>query len=260
MMKNLLRRNLLFITIFAIITTCCFSSPFNFIRDTTLLGSNRLGTNIVSYPNVNYPKLLEGQKAQSINYVEKYSQKNHDFLEELYNKGKNFFPAISSVFTKYGLPTELKVLIAIESGFKSNAVSKAGAVGYWQMMDEMAIDYGLKIGKADERKNLKKSTTAAAKFLKNQCNDFDNDILLAVAAYNCGGGNVRKAMRKSGVENASFWDIKKYLPKETRLYVMNFITLNVIFDNYDKFTNNQLVFKPIAINTTVTPVPAPLVN
>ncbi len=247
-MKNIARRNLLFISIFAIVTNFCISSPFQLLnpRSSSASSSNVM----MKESNVSYPSILADQKAQSINYVEKYSAKNHNVLVDLFNKSKEFFPKIASVFTSYGVPTEMKVLIAIESGFKANAVSKAGAVGYWQMMDEMAVDYGLHINKrsksGDERKDFDKSTTAAARYLKDACNEFGNNVLLAVAAYNCGSGNVRKAIKKSGVdsETASFWDIKQNLPKETQYYVMNFIALNVIFENYDKFSNNQLVFQP----------------
>ena len=247
-MKNITRRNLLLITFLAIISIFCINSPFQLLD---LGSSSEVSSNVmIKKSNVNYPTILADQKAQSINYVEKYSLRNHNVLVDLFNKGKDFFPKIASVFTSYGVPTEMKVLIAIESGFKANAVSKAGAVGYWQMMDEMAVGYGLNINKksktGDERKNFDKSTTAAARYLRDACNEFDNNVLLAVAAYNCGSGNVRKAIKKSGVdsETASFWDIKQNLPKETQYYVMNFIALNVIFDNYDKFSNNQLVFQP----------------
>ena len=248
-MKNILKKNLLFSTLLAIIIIFFLFSPFSdsitFIR-----GQNN--SNLLQ-SNVNYPILLESQKTQSIAYVEKYSERNRDFLLTSFNKGKDFFPKISNVLAGFGLPTELKVLIAIESQFKANAVSKAGAVGYWQMMDEVAKDYGLKIGKGkqqtDDRKNLDKSTVAAARLLKDACTEFQSNILLVVASYNCGAGNVRKAIRKSGVDAAGFWDIKPFLPKETQLYVMNFITLNVIFHNFDKFSNRQLVFQPQILPT-----------
>jgi membrane-bound lytic murein transglycosylase MltF len=76
---------------------------------------------------------------------------------------------------------------------------------------------------------------------------------LVVASYNCGVGNVWNAMEKTGKADPTFWDVKNYLPSETRSYVMNFIALNVIFNNYEKFVNNTLCFKPIvakAENTT----------
>ena len=148
----------------------------------------------------------------------------------------------------------------------------AGAVGYWQFMDEVAREYGLKYAShksaarkkhskkslakkgetkirysRDDRKNFSKSTYAAARYLKDRSRNLNNDLLLMVASYNCGVGNVWEAMKKTGKDNPTFWDIKNYLPAETRAYVMNFITLNVVFHNYDKFASNTLSFKPIKI-------------
>ena len=92
-----------------------------------------------------------------------------------------------------------------------------------------------------------KATFAAARYLKDRSRNLDNDLLLVVASYNCGVGNVWQAMKKTGKDNPDFWDVKSYLPAETRSYVMNFITLNVIFNNYEKFATNTLSFKPIKI-------------
>jgi len=129
-------------------------------------------------------------------------------------------------------------------------------------MDATAKEYGLKIVEAkdnaairlkmkDDRTNFTKSTYAAAKYLRDRCKNLNNDLLLAVASYNWGVGNVWQAIKKSGKPNADFWDIKKYLPAETKAYVMNFIALNVVFNNYDKFSKNQLVF-----NSETLQVPA----
>ena len=131
----------------------------------------------------------------------------------------------------------------LESQFNANAVSPCGAVGYWQFMDELANDYGLHTGgKNDERKNFKKSTTAAAKFFSDQLKYYDDDLLLSVAAYNCGPGRVSRSIKKSGKADANFWTIRKYLPAETRKFVMDFIAFNVIAANYNKFIDNKLDF------------------
>jgi membrane-bound lytic murein transglycosylase D len=154
-------------------------------------------------------------------------------------------------------------LIALESGFDANAVSKQGAVGYWQITDKVAKQYGLQIVKAkdtaairlnkkDDRKNLSKSTLCAAKYLRDRRSNFNNDLLLMVASYNAGVGTVWNAMKKYGKPDADFWDIKKYLPAETRNFVMNFITLNVIFENYEKFAKNELVFAPAWVDNKST--------
>jgi Transglycosylase SLT domain len=229
--------------------------------------------------NVIYPDLLCGNEEQSLDYIEKFSANRRDYLIRTYNKGKKFFPKVATILNKHSLPHEFKVLLALESAFNGNAVSRAGAVGYWQIMDEVAKEYGLKyapqlsaaqkkkqqleLKKAlakkgnkkvkrpavirDDRKNFNKSTYAAARYLKDRCRNLDNDYLLVVASYNCGVGNVWEAMKKTGKENPGFWDVKPYLPAETRSYVMNFIALNVIFNNYEKFTSNTLCFKPITV-------------
>jgi membrane-bound lytic murein transglycosylase D len=227
---------------------------------------------IVKEANVVFPEVLSGNEEQSLDYIEKFSANRRAYVVRTYTKGKKFFPKITPVLERHDLPQELKVLIALESAFNGNAVSKAGAVGYWQFMDDVAREYGLKyasfkstkktskksVGKKgkvkvkavyvrDDRKNFNKSTLAAARYLRDRGRNLNNDILLMVASYNCGVGNVWNAMERTGLESPSFWDIKKYLPSETRAYVMNFITLNVLFHNYDKFISNTLSFTPTKI-------------
>lgn len=228
-------------------------------QDTTiLLANNNISTpasvKIIKVANIIYPESFEEDKQEYIGYVQKFSNKKRDYLMEMYEKGKNYFPKVTSVLKKYNLPQELKVLVALESGFNGNAVSRAGAVGYWQMMDESAKEYGLKINTAnkDERKNLIKSTTAASKYLVAHAKILGDNLLLMVASYNCGIGKIKQAIKRLGITDPGFWDIKKYLPKETRNYVMNFIALNVIFENYDNFVKNKLVFNSESIEVPVS--------
>ncbi|MEO6329004.1 MAG: lytic transglycosylase domain-containing protein [Ginsengibacter sp.] len=193
--------------------------------------------------NVVFPESLEGSREQALDYVEKFSDKKRNYLLRIYETGKKYFPKISVVLRQYKLPEELKVLIALESGFSANAVSKAGAVGYWQLMDVAAKEYGLQIANKDERKNFSKSTLAAVKYLRDRKLNLNNDLLLMVASYNCGVGTIKNAIRKCHKTDPGFWDIKNLLPAETRNYVMNFIALNVIFNNYENFVKEQLLFK-----------------
>ncbi len=222
---------------------------------------------ITKEANIVFPEVLSGNEEESIDYIEKFTTSRRAYIIRTYNKGKKYFPKVSTILSKYDLPHELKVLMALESAFNANAVSRAGAVGYWQFMDGVAREYGLKYTShkvvikkkhskkvivktrytRDDRKNFNKSTYAAARYLKDRSRNLDNDLLLMVASYNCGVGNVWDAMKKTGKENPSFWDIKNYLPAETRAYVMNFITLNVVFHNYEKFTKNTLTFKPVKV-------------
>lgn len=238
-----------------------FSAKAEFPGDTIQLLANNtmapartiLTKTVVKEENVDYPLSLQDHKDESMDYVQKFSDKKRNYLIRTYQRGKKFFPKISAVLKKYHLPQELKVLIALESAFNPNAVSSAGAVGYWQIMDDVAKEYGLQIvdkkraedvknKKKDDRTNFSKSTLAAAKYLRDRCRNLNNNLLLMVASYNWGIGNVWQAMKKTGKSAPDFWDIKKYLPSETKAYVMNFIALNVVFENYDKFLKNQLVF------------------
>ncbi len=230
---------------------------------------------ITRQPNVVFPEVLSGNEEQSLDYIEKFCNNRKDYLIRTYNRSKKFFPQAAAILKKYNLPQELTVLLALESAFKANAVSKAGAVGYWQFMDEVGKEYGLKVAQhltalekkkllkkdkkkaatairamakqKDDRRNLNKSTYAAARYLKDRGRNLDNDLLLMVASYNCGIGNVWNAKAASGIADPTFWDIKDHLPAETRAYVMNFITLNVVFHNYDKFVNDKLSFKPVKV-------------
>ncbi len=235
------------------------------------IGNNpkRTVTYITKEANVLFPAVLKGNEEQSIEYVEKFAKNRRDYLMRMYKKSKQFFPKVASILSKRNLPNEYQVLLAIESAFNGNAVSSAGAVGYWQIMDEVAKEYGLtylpqlsesekkklkeeakkksalikKVVVKDDRKNFIKSTQAAARYLKERSRNLNNDMLLIVASYNCGVGNVWEAKRKTGLNDPNFWDIKKLLPAETQNYVMNFIALNVIFNNYKKFEANTMNFK-----------------
>lgn len=191
-----------------------------------------------------YPLSLEEDREKSKDYVKHYSRSEREYIIHMFHKGKNFFPKAVAIFDKYDVPDELQMLPALESNFNGNAVSKAGAVGYWQFMRELAGEYGLQTGgKYDERRNFTKSTVAAAKFLRDQLDYFDGDLLLTVASFNCGPGRVVSDIKKTGKRNATFWDIKKYLPNETRLFVMRFIALNVVAANYDNFLKKHLNFE-----------------
>jgi membrane-bound lytic murein transglycosylase D len=233
--------------------------------DSTKLLANNTGNisaksftrTIVKEANIVYPATLLAHMDESLEYVQKFSNAKRSYLIRTYQKGKKYFPKIAAVLRRFYLPQELKVLIALESAFNPNAVSGAGAVGYWQIMDDVAREYGLQIAtgknkKKDDRKNFAKSTLAAARYLKDRASNLNENLLLMVASYNWGIGNVRNAMKRTGKSSPDFWDIKKYLPSETKAYVMNFIALNVIFENYDKFVSNKLVFNSETIEVPVS--------
>ena len=210
----------------------------------SLSNSKSMESTLVKNPGfVAYPSSLVEHRKESKAYVKSYSKRERDYIIHMFNKGKKYFSTANEIFDKYDIPYEFKMLPALESNFTSNAVSRAGAVGYWQFMSELAREYGLKVGGSnDERKNFAKSTVAAAKFFRDQLEFFNGDMLLTVAAYNCGQGRVRQSIRKSGKKDADFWDIKSFLPAETRSFVMKFVSLNVIAANYDKFIDRKLNF------------------
>jgi membrane-bound lytic murein transglycosylase D len=163
-----------------------------------------------------------------IPFVKKYISSEGSRLEKMKTWGKRYFDLYDRILSYYGLPKELKYLSVIESDLTSKAVSAAGAVGPWQIMAEEATRMGLKINsRVDERTNFRKSTNAAAKILRELYCEF-NDWPLVIAAYNCGAGRVRQAMRKSGSKN--FWNLQSYLPLETRFHVKRFIGTHFIFE------------------------------
>lgn len=133
-----------------------------------------------------------------------------------------YFPMIEDIFDSYGLPAELKYMAVIESALNPNAVSRAGATGLWQFMFSTGKIYGLTINSVvDERRDPVKATVAAAKFMKDLYSIY-GDWTLVIAAYNCGPGNVNKAIRRSG-NKKDYWDIYYRLPRETRGYLPQYI-------------------------------------
>ena len=134
-----------------------------------------------------------------------------------------YFPMIENIFDSYGLPAEFKYLAIIESALNPNAVNRhSGATGMWQFMYSDRRQYGLTINSViDERRDPVKSTHAAARFIRDLYSIY-NDWVLVIAAYNCGPGNVNKAIRRSG-NKKDYWDIYYRLPRETRGYIPNML-------------------------------------
>lgn len=167
-------------------------------------------------------------------FVRSYIKKNNDELLEIKQRSSSPFKTMDMVFKKYGLPVELKYLAVIESELKTTAVSRVGAVGPWQLMPVTAKILGLKITPAnDERRQYAKSTNAAALYLRDLYNEFD-DWLLVMAAYNCGPGPVYTAIHKSGSHN--FWNLQSYLPEESRDHVKKFIATHYYFEGNGSVT------------------------
>lgn len=161
------------------------------------------------------------------NCLNLYIHRRRSMVERMVGVGYNhYFPIFEDALQRYELPSELKFLACIESGLRQNAYSRARAAGLWQMIPSTGVLMGLEVNSfIDERYDLYKSTDAACRFLKQLYNTFQ-DWPLAIAAYNCGPGNVRKAMVRSGKN--TFWEIYNFLPRETRSYVPVFIAATYI--------------------------------
>ncbi len=133
-----------------------------------------------------------------------------------------YFPMIEDIFDSFGIPAELKYMAVIESALNVNAVSRMGATGLWQFMYSTGRMYGLTINSViDERRDPVKATYAAARYIKDLYNIY-NDWILVIAAYNCGPGNVNKAIRRSG-NIKDYWEIFYKLPRETRGYIPQYV-------------------------------------
>lgn len=156
------------------------------------------------------------------NYMVLYSEKMPTKMGHILGLSTYYLPIFEDIFNRYGLPSELKAMAIIESALNPTAVSRAGAKGMWQFMYNTARTYGLRINSyVDERLDVEKAADAAARYLLDSYNIF-GDWCLAISAYNCGAGNVNKAIRRAG-GNKDFWSIYPYLPKETRGYMPAFV-------------------------------------
>lgn len=164
------------------------------------------------------------------NYIILYSEKMPTKMSSMLALSQYYFPIFEEIFDRYGLPKELKYMAVIESAFNPVAVSRAGAKGMWQFMYNTAKMYGLTINSfVDERLDPVKSADAAARYMRDAYRIF-GDWNLAISSYNCGSGNVNKAMRRSG--SREFWPVYNYLPRETRGYVPAFVGAIYAFTYY----------------------------
>jgi len=162
-------------------------------------------------------------------YIDYYSKRKIATVQQMLGLADYYFPMFEEVLDSYNLPLELRYLPVIESALNPKAKSRAGATGIWQFMLKTGRMYKLEVNSlVDDRRDPYKSSVAAAKFLKDLYAIYQ-DWTLVIAAYNCGPGNVNKAIRRSKGKT-SYWDIYWYLPKETRGYVPAFIAANYIMN------------------------------
>lgn len=168
-------------------------------------------------------------------YIEMYVKKRRSLVENMAALMYFYQPIFEEALERHNMPLELKYLPIIESAVNPNAVSRAGAAGLWQFMPGTGKDVGLELTSlVDERRDPIKSSDAAARYLKSLY-DIYHDWSLAIAAYNCGPGNVNKALRRVVEQDGKkpdFWEIYPYLPSETRGYVPAFIAANYVMEYY----------------------------
>lgn len=155
-------------------------------------------------------------------FIELYAVQRQRSSSVILGLAQYYYPWMKAIFDKYNLPEELVYITIIESALNPTAVSKAGATGIWQFMYGTGKLYGLEVDSyVDDRRDPYKSTDAAARHFRDLYNIF-GDWGLAISAYNCGAGNVRKAIQRSGGKT-DFWGVYPYLPRETQNYFPAFI-------------------------------------
>ncbi len=163
-----------------------------------------------------------------------------------------YFPLIEKEIRKYDLPEDLKYIPIVESNLDPHAKSSAGALGLWQFISSTAEMQGLQIDKyVDERKDPEKSTRAAIQYLMYLHDIFD-DWTLAFAAYNCGPGNVKKAIRRGNSRN--YWDIRRHLPRETQKYIPRIVAAIYLMEHYDDHEIVPIKQRKQKIQTKKVPV------
>ena len=184
-------------------------------------------------------------------YINVYTRQKRGSVEVMLGLSQYYFPIFDDIFDYYDVPNEMKYMSIIESALNPRAYSRTRAVGLWQFMYGTGKLYGLTINSlVDERRDPIKSTHAAARYVKDLYAIY-NDWTLVIAAYNCGPGNVNRAIRRSGGKR-NYWEIYRYLPRETRGHVPAFIAATYMMNFYrDHNLKPAPVSFPIASDTVM---------
>lgn len=180
-----------------------------------------------------FPMTMNRLVQQSIDFL---LRERRDKLNLWMTRADTYFPMMDEIFEDVGVPPEMKYLAVIESGLNPTARSWAKAVGMWQFIAATGKYYGLDVNTwVDERMDPEKATRAAAEHLLDLHKMYYKDWQVAIAGYNCSPRCIKRAIRRTGKTNPSFWDIYPYLPRQTRNYVPGFIAASLIMTNPDKF-------------------------
>ncbi len=184
-------------------------------------------------------------------FINMYLNKKRGLVADMLALHSYYGPIFVEELIKEGMPTELQYLPVIESAINPNAISRAGAAGLWQFMPATAKGLGMEVNSlVDERRDARLSSRNAARYLK-QLYEIYKDWSLAIAAYNCGPGNVNKALRRAGEGTKDFWEIYNFLPAETRGYVPVFIAANYVMNYYGKHGISPTIIKRHLTTDTV---------
>lgn len=189
----------------------------------------------IQFAHEEVPLQKSNVKDKLSSYIKRFSyQKTQSY--KMHRKAEEHFPVISSILASYGIPDDFKYMPLVESGLDPKITSHKGAGGYWQFIPSTARLYGLKVTeRVDERLDLVKSTHAAAQYLKYLYHEF-GDWTLVAAAYNVGGGSLKKSIKRQGTE--SYYELN--LNKETGSYVYKIISVKEVIENPGRYGYTRL--------------------
>lgn len=208
----------------------CFDSSITLKGKTKLIDSVLMAR--LSHLNQETPINLDYNEYVKA-FINLYANKRRDLVSNVLGLAPVYYPMFEEVLDRYNMPLELKHLAVVESALSPIAKSRVGAQGLWQFMYRTGKMYDLNVTSYyDERMDPYKATVAACEYMSDLY-DMYGDWHMVLAAYNSGPGNVNKAIRRSGGKR-TYWEIRNYLPRETRGYVPAFIAVNYIMNNYEE--------------------------
>lgn len=210
-----------------------------------IIPNDTLGkTFIRTIPGTTIPITINEAVEKSVAFLTQ--NKGRKFYQRWLERSGRWFPMMKRIAQEEGVPEEIVYLSMMESGLNPNAVSRAKAVGLWQFMQSTGEMYNLRVTRwTDERRHPEKATRAAMRHLRDLYGDL-GDWHLALASYNYGPNGVKRAIKKTGLEKPTFWDVVPYLPKETRNYVPLFLALTIVTSNPHEygFDLEQIKYEP----------------